>query len=74
MTSLARGVLQGPNMGEINAFVASLMRERCEDNFVIWDLVHGVAISEIEISRNMRQRGLCFLILNNAYFLKANLR
>ncbi|MBM3192762.1 MAG: hypothetical protein FJZ59_00825 [Chlamydiae bacterium] len=32
------------------------MRERCEDNFVIWDLVHGVAISEIEISRNMRQR------------------
>lgn len=56
MTSLATGGLQGPNISHIEGFIASLMEERNEKNFIIWDLVHGVAISQIVILRNMHQR------------------
>lgn len=56
MSSVASRVLDGPNIATINAYLANLMGNRREDNFVIWDLVHGVALSEIDILRNLSQR------------------
>jgi hypothetical protein len=48
-------LILGPSTTEVNLFVASLMKERNEDNFVIWDLVHGVEVLATTIFENINQ-------------------
>jgi hypothetical protein len=48
--------LPGPNISEINGFIASLMKKRTRENCVVWDLVHDVEVSLDAVLRGLSQR------------------